>query len=159
MKNHFTEQQLIVTGIAPVADIFNGNPVSDVVNLKNFKKALFLVSHTGGTTGTGNLKVQAVDNPAGANAVDVEFKYAKKVTGASDVWGAVTQAVAATGVTTVATEATIYAIEVNADDLPEAKSYVQLKLTEVVNDPVTGAVTIVLLEPRFGGVPFATALT
>lgn len=158
MNNHFTEQNLVVTGIAPVADIFNGNPVSDVVCLKNFKKALFLVSHTGGTTGNGSLKVQAVDNPAGSNAANVAFRYAKKTTGASDVWTAPALAVAADGVTTVAAEATIYAIEVNADDLPDGQEHVQLKLTEVTNDPVTGSVTIILLEPRYSGT-FATALT
>lgn len=158
MNSHFCEQHLIVTGIGQVADIFNGNPVSDVVSLKNFKKALFLFSHSGGTTGTGNLKIQAVDNAAGSNAANVPFRYAKKTTGASDVWTAPALAVAADGVTTVAAEATIYALEVNADDLPEAQSYVQCKLTEVVNDPVIGDLKIILCEPRFGGT-FATALT
>lgn len=155
---HFTEKHLVVTGIAPVADIFNGNPTSDVVSLKNFEKVTFLVSHTGGTTGTGKIQVQAVDNPAGSNATALDFKYAKKATGASDTWGEVTDAVAATGVTTVATEVAIYAVEILAAALPEDQPYVQLKLTEVVNDPVTGAVLIVLDNPRFSA-PFATALT
>jgi hypothetical protein len=155
---HFSEEFLIVTGFAPTADIFNANPVSDVVNLKKFGKVTFLFEHVGGTTGTGKLQVQAVDNASSSNAVDLDFRYAKKVTGASDSWGAVTAAAAATGVTTVAAESAIYCIEVDAAALPDAQAYVQLKLTEVVNDPVTGAAQILLGDARYGA-PFATALT
>ncbi|TXH19316.1 MAG: hypothetical protein E6R03_00715 [Hyphomicrobiaceae bacterium] len=155
---HFVEEFVVVSGISANTDIFNGNPISDVVNVSKFARAVILFSHKGGTTGNGSIKVQAVDNVAGSNAANLPFRYSKKTTGASDTWGAITDAVAADGVTTVATEDTTYAIEVDLANMPETQKYLTVKLTEVTNDPVSGSLLILLGNARYGA-PFDTVLT
>lgn len=156
----FVENCLVVTGLAPMADIYNGNPKTDVVSLRFFRKCVFLLSQkTAGTnTGTATVKPQAVDNVAASNAADLPFIWSKKTSGASDVWSTPARVTAGNSLTTTANEDTIYAIEVDSADLPDAQAYVHLALTEAVNDPVTGGVQIILLHPRYGST-FPGALT
>lgn len=160
-KGLFVENVHIVAGLSPSADIYNGNPASDVVNMKNFAKAVFLLhqcKNATSTTGTATVKAQAVTSVAASNATDLPFKYSKKATGAADTMGAVTSVAAGSTFTTTANEDTIYAIEVDARDLPSTSQYVQLKLTESVNAPVIGSVICLLLGYKMG-YPFDTALT
>ena len=150
MKGLFVENVVTVNGISPVADIYNGNPASDVVNLKEHGNVVFqLFQKTAGTnTGTATVTVMAASSAASSNAAAVVFKYQKKTTGASSVYGALTAATTS-GFVTTANEDTIYNICVDAADLPDGKPYVYLKLTETVNDPVTGAVLIHLYNARY----------
>lgn len=158
----FVEHVHVVAGLSPSADRYNSDPASDVVNMKNFEKAVFIVhqaKNATSTAGTATIKPQAVSSVAASNAEDIAFKYSKKTTGADDTMGTIAAVLAATGgFTTTANEDTIYVVEVDASDLPAAKQYVQLKITEVVNAPVIGSVICLLLNPRYG-YPFATALT
>lgn len=157
----FVENVHVVAGLSPSADRYNTDPASDVVNMANFEKAVFLLhqcKNATSTAGTASVKPQAVSSVAASNAEDLPFKYTKKVTGADDTMGAVTSVAAGSSFTTTANEDTIYVIEVDARDLPATKQYVQLKLTEVVNAPVIGSVICLLVGYRYG-YPFATALT
>lgn len=157
----FIENFHVVAGLSPSADRYNSDPASDVVNMSNFEKAIFLVhqaKNATSTAGTAAIKPQAVTSVAASNATDLPFKYGKKVTGASDTMGDVTSVAAGSSVTTTANEDTIYVIEVDATDLPVGSNYVQLKITEVVNAPVIGSVICLLAGYRYG-YPFATALT
>lgn len=152
----FTESVLVVNGISAAADLFNGNPTSDVISLENFEKAVFILQSKS-STGTANIKVQAVSSAAGSDAENVPFYWSKKTTGGSDVWTAPALAVAADGIATIAGEDTIHVIEVDGRQLPDDMKYVQLKLTEVVNDPVAGGLTILLMNGRYGS-PFPVAI-
>lgn len=146
----FSERIKPLKGLAPSADIFNGNPGSDVFNMEGLEKITFLFYHTGGTTGKGTLKAQAVDNVSADNPVDIAAKYRKMTTGDSDTLGAVTT-LTTSGVETVPTENTLFEVEVHATDLPAGKTFVRLKLDETVNDPVLGAL-IALGHLKYQGV-------
>lgn len=157
----FIENFHLVNGLSPSADRYNTDPASDVVNMENFEKAVFLIHqirNATSTAGTASVKPQAVSSVAASNAEDLPFKWSKKTTGADDTMGSVSSVAAGNSFTTTANEDTIYVVEVDARDLPATKQFVQLKLTEVVNAPVVGSVICILCGHRYG-YPFATALS
>jgi hypothetical protein len=142
----------VVNGLAPAADRYNTNPTTDIVSLKSFQNALFLLSQvTAGTnTGTATVTIEACSDVSGTGAEAIAFDYYRnEAADTSDDFGAKTAATTA-GFTTVANKTAIYAIEVKASDLPSGKPFVRAKLTEVVNDPVTGSVTILLGQGQQG---------
>jgi hypothetical protein len=136
-----SEEFAVINCHSAAADRYNTNPAGDYINSKYFDKISFYLSQaTAGTnTGTAVVTVQAGTDASGTSAEAVEFKYRKKTTGASAVWGTITDATTS-GFTTTANEDTIYEIEVEMAKLPADKPFVTLKLTEGVNDPVTGCV-------------------
>ncbi len=147
------EMMHFVKGLAPAADRWNTNPATDIVKLDEWNKAVFLVHQQGGTTGVATLTVEACSDNTGTGATAVAFAYAVGADGAganSDIMGARTEAAAAGFNTTAAIDA-LYLIEIRGDQLPDGKPYVRLKCTEAVNDPVNGAVEIMLYEGRFIG--------
>lgn len=156
----FPEDIHLVMGISPKTDIYDTNPTSEEVNLKNFLYALFILAQkTAGTnTGTATVTVEECSDGSGTGATAIPFVYRKKTTGASDTWGAWTAATAS-GFTTTANEDTIYQVKVKADALSESKPFVRMKLTEVVNDPVSGGVVIALLGARYGQDAFPSVLS
>jgi hypothetical protein len=147
-----SEKFAIVSSHSAAADRYNTNPVGDYLNAGKFEGVSFLLSQaTAGTnTGTAVVTVQAASSDAGASAEAIPFRYRKKTTGASAVWGSVIEA-AASGFTTTANEDTIYEIEVKGDGLPEGKPFVAVKLTEGVNDPVTACVIAIGTGVRYQG--------
>ena len=149
------------TSHAPKADLYDTNPAGQYVNGKNGDRvSWFLQQKTAGTnTGTATVTVLAASSNSGTGAEAVPFVYRKKTTAVTvTTFGAATAAAAA-GFTTTANENTIYEIDVDTHALPEGKPYVALKLTEVVNDPVDGAVIGLIANPRYigGGIGEATA--
>lgn len=156
----FIENVHVAAAVSPSSDVYNGNPTAQPFKVSGFEKVVCLLHQKSGGTNTGNavVKVAAVDNPAGSNAVLIPFRYAKKATGISaDTMGAVSTAVAADGFTTTANEDTIYAIEIDAADVPDGQTFVRLQLTESTNDPVLGNAIWLGVNPRYG-YPFPTAL-
>lgn len=138
-----TEQYQIVTGLAPAADRFNGSPATDVVNTKYADKVTFLIEHSGGTSGYATLTVEECDNVTPSNTKAIAFNYRKKTTGASAAWGDITAATTS-GVATTAAGDQIIEIQVDPAALTAGYPYVRLKCTETVDDPVNGAVQIIL---------------
>jgi delta 1-pyrroline-5-carboxylate dehydrogenase len=136
-----------VTGLAPVADAFAGATVySDVVNMKNYGKAVFIVFTGVGTTGTSTFTVQACDNTTPSNRSAIPFHYRSYDN--SDVPGAVTS-VAATGFANTAGSNRIHVIEVDAEALlASGYGYVQLKAAEVADSEVLGGILVMLCDPR-----------
>jgi hypothetical protein len=135
-----------VLGIAPVADAFAGTVYTDVVNMKNYGKAVFTVFTGAEATGTSTFTVEAASNAAAAAVSAVPFHYRSYEN--SDVPGALTAA-AVGGFTSTAGANQIHVIEVDAEALiASGYGYVRLKAVEVVNDPVTGCVLIELCDPR-----------
>jgi hypothetical protein len=147
-----SEKFAIVSSHSAAADRYNTNPVGDYLNAGKFEGISFLLSQaTAGTnTGTAVVTVQAATDAAGAGAEAVPFRYRKKTTGASAVWGSVVEA-SASGFTTTANEDTIYEIEVKGDGLPEGKPFVAVRLTEGVNDPVSACVIAIGTGVRYQG--------
>jgi hypothetical protein len=146
-----------IKALAPAADRWNTDPISDAITMANHNKLTFLVYQSGGTTGKATLTVLASTDASQTSPEAIPFRYRKMTTGASDVLGNVTNATAA-GFDTTPNEDSIYEIEVLSAELPETKPWVHLKATESANDPVNGAVIALLSEPRFGGLTQPAAI-
>jgi hypothetical protein len=136
-----SEKFAVINCLSPRADRYDTNPAGDYINGKYFDRVEFFLSQTtaGTNTGTAAITVLAASTDSGTGAEAVPFRYRKKTTGASAVWGAITDATTA-GFTTTANEDTVYEIEVDVTSLPETKPFLTLKITESVNDPVTASV-------------------
>jgi hypothetical protein len=139
-----------IKALAPAADRWNTDPITDAITLKCHNQLTFLVYQSGGTTGKATLTVLASSDASQTGATAVAFRYRKMTTGASDTLGAVTAATTA-GFDTTPNEDSIYEIEVLASELPSGKPWVHLKATEAANDPVNGAVIAILSQPKYGG--------
>jgi hypothetical protein len=155
MLSEFTAKP--IKALAPAADRWNTDPVTDSINLKNHNRLTFLVYQEGGTTGKATVTVLASSDDARTGAVALPFRYRKMTTGTSDTLGSVT-AVADTGFDTTANQDSIYEIEVLSSELPDGKPWVHLKATEAANDPVNGCVIALLSGPRFGGLTQPAAI-
>lgn len=145
-----------VLGNVPVADLFNGDPASAAVRLKLYQAAYFLLQKGAGATGTATITVQACSASDGTGAEAVEFNYIACT--ASDTFGNVARATTA-GFTTTAGANQMYFIHVESRDLPADKPWVRLKMTEVANDPITGAVLVLCGKPTFLQDPLPSALS
>lgn len=145
-----SEKNAIVSLLGPTAD-YNGSALtSDAVSMENYDELTILLCHKGGTTGLSQITLNASTNASQGSAEAIPFKYRRKTTGASAVWGAITAATAA-GIATVAAEDTIIEIYVKSSELPETKMFVSLHGAETVNDPVAGAVIGILSSSRYSG--------
>lgn len=155
-----SEEFCIINSHSAAADRYNANPAGDYINAKNFNKITWLLSQATAGTNTGNATVTLLMATAadGTGATAVAFKYRKKTTGASAVWGAVTEATSS-GFTTTANEDTIYEIEIESAKLDDGYNFVALKLTESTNDPVTGCVIAIGREARFQSQTMPDALS
>jgi hypothetical protein len=142
---------------AAASDLFNGNPDGVGVNLTKFAN---LCAHLGigaGGTGTAKVQVVAAEDANGTNAEAIPFKYDKATVG--DTFGALTDAVAADGVTTTAGTGDQYRLYVRQRQLPDGKPFVFVRLTEVVNDPVVAEVIGILYNADECQATMPTALT
>lgn len=149
-----------VKGLAPAADRWNTSPATDIVNTKLYGKVAFLVHQEGGTTGNATLTVEACSDVSGTGAVAVPYTYSVGGTGAGasgDETGAIVEATASGFATTAAADK-LYVVEVSAAALPDDKPFVRLKCTETTNDPVNGAVEILLYEARYAGAGLPSAI-
>ena len=147
----FSEKNGIVSLLGPSAD-YNGSALtSDAVSLANYGCLTILLAHKGGTTGKSTITLNASTDASQGGAEAIPFRYRRKTTGASAVWGAISAATTA-GIDTVPAEDTIIEIEVRSSDLPEGKYFVSLHGAEAVNDPVVGCVIAILSDSRYQGV-------
>lgn len=158
MSNYrFSEVAHFVTGLAPVADGFSGTVASDVVNMKNFGKCVFVVFTGVGLVGTSVFSVEACDDTTPSTTSAVAFHYRSYDN--SDVPGSVTAASTA-GFTNTAGSNRIHVIEVDAEALAASGyGYVRLKAVESANDPVLGGILAILMEPRNTYAVGVTAVT
>jgi hypothetical protein len=154
----FTEKNALLSLLGPTADGFAGTVDSDAFSMENFDEATIVVSHKGGTTGKSTLTVLASSDASGTGAAAVAFAYRRKTTGASSVWGAVSQATVS-GIDTVPGEDTLIEIYVRSSELPDGKPFVNLHAVEAVNDPVTASVFAILSSARYAGTTLPDSLS
>jgi hypothetical protein len=145
MSQAQTERMTMVTVLQPVADAYASDPATDVVNLKYYRRATFLVVEAAGGTGTVKIEVEECTSKAGAGNNAIAFKYRLLSDGDQ---GALT-ASAATGYTTTAGANKLIAVEVDAADLADGSPYCRLQLTEVADSPCLAGVICILSEPRY----------
>lgn len=161
MAGQLSQRAHFVAGIYPIADFNDGTKYTDVVNMKGYSKATFVVMNGVATGGTASATItmlagsDAADPPTASTAIP--FRY--KVITTDDTEGAYTAATTS-GFATTAGSANMYIIEVDAEELGDtAYNYLCMKFVEAVNDPVVGAVLIMLHGGRYQQDVPATALT
>ncbi len=138
----------MVKGLDAVADAFSGTVASDIVNVKNYNHATFLLHKAVGATGTSTVTVEACDDVSASNSTAIPFRY-RKQTGNDDVWGAWTEATTS-GFATTAGSSQLYEIAVDCQELGDTGyKYVRLKCVEVVDNPVLGGILIFLHGNRY----------
>lgn len=148
MSGLLMEQVHLVKGLDPVADAFSSTVYSDVVDLSEYNRALWIVYAGVGATGTSTITVNACDDIVPTTETAVPFYYRQYTVGASDVEGAVTLATTA-GFLTTAGSGRLICVEVRADQLASTGfRYARAKFVEVTDSPVLGGVLVVLGEPR-----------
>lgn len=145
----FSEENLVINGLAPVADAFAGTVNSDVIDVSEAHRLTFLVWWGVGATGTTTLTVEACDNVTPSNTTAVAFK-SRRVANhqSSDVPTAPT-ARAAAGFTTTAGSNQLYIIEVDpAVIAATGYRYARLHAVESVDSPILGGILVVLSQLR-----------
>ena len=155
MSKYLSQHLNFRIGLAPDADAWGADPATDVVDLSEYEKVSFVVMHAAGATGTAVVTVEACTLADGTGAAAIPFMYRKH--GFTAAVGALT-AVAATGVTIAAGANQLLIAEVKSDDLPDGKPFVRVQITEGVDDPVDGAVLIVMGGARYSSGDPAAAL-
>lgn len=142
MSGLLMERLHIAKGIDPVADAFDTVQYSDVFNMRNNLRALFVVYVGVGATGTQTFTVEACDDVVPTNVSAIPFEYAEILTG--DTQAAAPAAKTSAGVTDTAGSSKICLIEVREDALAASGyGYVRLKSVEVVNSPCLSAVLFI----------------
>lgn len=141
------EKRHFIKGLDPVADAFAGTVASDVVNMKNWKTATFIIYAGVGLTGTSVITVEACSNVTPDATSAVPFTYREITSG--DTPGTLTKATAS-GFTMTAGSSRIVVVQVESEVLAASGyNYLRLKAVESVDSPVLGAILIELSEPRF----------
>lgn len=150
------EIRKLVKGLDPVADAFSGTVYSDIVSMRNYQQALFVIYKGVGATGTSTITVEACDDVSGSNSSAVEFKYQAITSG--DTPGAITDATTA-GFATTAGSSQLYKIYVDASVMGNSGyEFLRLKAVEVVDSPVLGGIMIELYESKDERAVPATAI-
>jgi hypothetical protein len=152
------EQLHLVPGIYPVADFMAGTVTTDIVNCESATGVVFWIFRGDATAGTetGTVTVEACDTVVPGTATAVAFRY--RISTTPDTWGAWTEAAAA-GFTMTAGDNQLYEVFVPAANLAAlGYGYARLKIVEVINDPVVGAILMAVVNPRYQPVP-ATLIT
>lgn len=157
MPTPLSQHVHFVKGLDPVADAFAGTVGSEVVNMKAYSKATFVIHKGVGTTGTSTITMEACDDVTPSSTTAIPFRY-KAIT-SGDTEGAFTAATTA-GFATTAGSSQMYVIEVNAEELGDTGyGYLRMKAVEVANDPVLAGVLIMLHGSRYAQDIPATAIT
>ena len=148
--NVWSEVNKVINATVPVADTFNGDPQSDIINMKNYNKCTFLVMTGAAADNTNTITVQA-GTTVSSCSTDIVFKYRKIVSG--DTHGALTTATTA-GFSLTASTANQYAIvEVDAAVVAAAGTNfccVACTVTEAGSAAAqVGCVVAILSEPRY----------
>jgi len=142
-------------GLDPVADAFAATVVSDVINMKNLHRVLFLVYAGVGATGSSTFTVEACDDVVPTNVVAIPHH--SRLIAAGDTEGDITARAAAGHIPAVGSSKLI-AIEVREDALAASGfGYVRLKAVESVDSPVLGSI-LVIGESKIPGATKPTAI-
>jgi len=143
MSGLLIESLKFAKGLDPVADGLAGTVSSDIIDMGDFQRVLFVVYGGVATGGTGasTFTVEACDDIVASNVSAVPFHSREIAT--TDIESAIT-ARASTGYVGTAGSSKISLIEVREDALAASGyRYVRLKTVESVNDPVVTAILII----------------
>lgn len=147
----------VVHCIAPVADFNASTANTQVVNMRDYKKATFLL-YTG-VVGSGTSKVtcDACSNSAASSTNEIAFQYKEQSTTlGADSHGNQALSVVATGIVLTADVANqVEIIEIDAADLVSSAgvkwNHVRLTFTQVVDHPRIFSCVVILTGARHAG--------
>jgi hypothetical protein len=146
----------VIAGLYPVADAFattSTTGVSDAYSLSNYGKITFLIITGVATGGTANgvVTLNCSTLATMASPTLCTFKYRVCASSTTvDTWGALTDATTS-GFAMTAASNYMYLVEVNAEDIEATsagKKFVQLTVTENVDDPVVATIIAILSDPK-----------
>ncbi|MDO8704070.1 MAG: hypothetical protein Q7J84_03910 [Sulfuricaulis sp.] len=144
----FSERNLVINGLAPMADAFAATVYSDIVDISEAHQLTFLVWWGVGAAGTTTLTVEASDDISAGNVSAVAFRSRRINFASSDVIAAVT-ARAAAGFATTAGSNQMYLIEVDPQVLAASGyKYARLKCVESVDAELLGGILVILSDLR-----------
>ena len=106
-----------------IADFTDSGTVSDVVSMKQYETAYFIVHWGVGTTGTVTITAVPVDEPGGSTTTAIPFQYKRMSAGETN-----TAWTASSSLATTAGSEQVYMIKVCAADLPDGYPYVYLNI-------------------------------
>jgi hypothetical protein len=143
--------------VAANEDLFNGDPASDVINMRDWRDIVFYIQKGAGAVGTATITVESCDTVVPGTSTAIVFKY-REMTTATDTWGAWTAATSS-GFTTTAAADNAFEIWVRADGLSGTDQYVRMQTTELVDSPCDGGMGAILINPRYAEDISRTVLT
>lgn len=124
--------------IAAAEDMFNGDPASDVINMRDATNAVFIITTLANAGGNAAITVLACDDTVPTNTSAIPFSY--RLCTAPNTLGAITRATTS-GFTTSTSANITYLVEVNQADLHDSGyGYIQLKCTEDTDAAVDGSI-------------------
>lgn len=153
----FSQHNQIVMALAPDADLYDGDPATDIINTKLYDHVTFVVQEGVGGTGTATITVEECDDVTPTNSTAIAFVYRITAAAGGDTFGALTAATSA-GYATIAGAAKMIVIEVPAAGLADGFPFVRLVLTELVDSPVDAGVIAICSKARYSGAIMPTAI-
>jgi len=155
MSDRLLQNVKFVNALPPDADRFNGDPATDVINMRDYKHCTLILQTGAGSSGTAVVTVESCDNTTPSTTTAISFRYKKITSGDSE--GDTTTATAS-GFTTTASANCVYMIEVDDSDLSGTDKYVRLQLTEDTDSPVDAGVLAILSGASYAGNDMRTVL-
>jgi hypothetical protein len=161
MKMTFIQTHKVVNGKPPVgADHATAN-ITDVVSLKNYRHATFVILTGASADNVSTFAVVAGTTVGGAVNKTVPFKYSKCVTG--DTFGALTDVAAGSSVAlTASTADQMIVIEVDAQEVETAHpgyDCIALKYTQGnTHASINLAIAVIMSEPRYANDAMPSAI-
>jgi len=134
-------EQAHIVNILPPQSI-SGAVTSDVFSMRNASHCSIIV--TCGTTNAdaGNITIEECDDFTPTNDTAIDFYYYAETTATGDTLGPRTLAAAATGIDVSANDNITYVIELDADELSEGYSCLELKWSAPGGATLVSAVAI-----------------
>lgn len=143
MSGLLIESLKFAKGLDPIADGLSGTVSSDIIDMADFERILFVVygGVASGGTGASTFTVEACSTITASATTAVPF-FSREIA-ATDAEGAIT-ARATTGYVGTAGSSKITLIEVREDIIgATGYHYVRLTAVESVNDPVVTAILVI----------------
>lgn len=162
--NVWSEQNKVVNAVIPVADAWNGDVTSDIINMENYNKCTFIIATGASAASTDG--VVTVNAGTTTPATAITFKYRTQIAAAvpnagSDVPSALTAATTSGFAMTASKAGGVYIIEVDAAVVAAAGTaydHVSCTVTENSAGAQTGCIIAILSEPRYPQAILATAI-
>jgi len=156
----FSDRNKVINGLPPKADAFATAGTSDVVSMKEYNHATFLIMTGAASNANGVITVEACDDTTPSNTQAIPFKYRKVLSG--DTYGDLTDATSSGYAMTASAANQYHIIEVDAADLEAGAAgyeYVRVKVTEDTDAAQYACIVVILSEPRYAQGNLGTVIT